>query len=71
MLYLIIDTDHPFLLRKLYYFKLYKLKVKLAIFFIELRNFNENIKYNFILFIYCNLLLKNLRYKDKIGIYYI
>lgn len=71
MPYLIIDTDHPFLLRKFYYFKLYKLKVKLAIFFIELKNFSENIKYNFILFTYCNLLLKNLRHKNKIRIYYI
>lgn len=71
MQHLIINSDYPFLLKKISYFKLYNLKIGLATLFIKMRDFSKKIKYNFITFIYYNLLSKNLRQKGRIKTCYI
>lgn len=55
MQHLITNANYLFLLKK-GFFKLYDLKTSFAIHFTKLKNFNKNIKENFIIFIYYNLL---------------
>lgn len=61
MLYLIINTNYLFLLKKKICLKLCNLRAKLDKLFIKSRNFSNNIKYNLIIFKYYDLSSKNLR----------
>lgn len=61
ILYLITNTNYFFFLKKINCLELCVLEAEIASFFTKFKNFYKNKKCNLILFIYCDLLLKNLR----------